>query len=39
MDARFEGVAAGKPEEIKIGMLLKMKYLHKEVGEKNLFGI
>lgn len=39
VDARFEGVAADKPEEIKIGMLLKIKYLRKEVGEKNLFGV
>ena len=33
-DARIEGVDAGKPEEIKVGMPLEAKYIHREVGEK-----
>jgi uncharacterized OB-fold protein len=27
-------VDAGKPEEIKVGMPLKVKFLHREAGEK-----
>jgi hypothetical protein len=27
-------VDAGKPEDIKVGMPLKVKYLHREEGEK-----
>lgn len=34
VDARIEGVDAGKPEEIKVGMLLKVKFLHREAEEK-----
>ncbi|MGD2187599.1 MAG: Zn-ribbon domain-containing OB-fold protein [Desulfobacterales bacterium] len=34
VDARIEGVDAGKPEEIHVGMPLKVKYLHRKVGEK-----
>ena len=38
VDARIEGVDASKPEEIKIGMLLKAKYLHREVrGKKDTY--
>jgi uncharacterized OB-fold protein len=34
VDARIEGMDPGKPEEIKVGTLLKAKYLHRQVGEK-----
>ena len=34
VDARIEGVDAGKPEDIKVGMPLKVKYLHRGEGEK-----
>lgn len=34
VDARIEGLDPGKPEEIKVGMPLRVKYLHREVGEK-----
>jgi uncharacterized OB-fold protein len=34
VDARIEGVDAGKPEEIKVGMPLKVKFLHREAGGK-----
>ena len=34
VDARIEGMDPGKPEEIKVGMPLRVKYLHREVGEK-----
>jgi uncharacterized OB-fold protein len=34
VDARIEGVDAGKPEEIKVGTPLKVKYLHRQAGEK-----
>jgi uncharacterized OB-fold protein len=34
VDARIEGVDAGKPEEIKVGMPLKVKFLHREEGGK-----
>jgi len=34
VDARIEGMDPGKPEEIQVGMPLKVKYLHTEVGEK-----
>lgn len=34
VDARIEGVDPNKPEEIKVGMPLKVKYLHIEVGEE-----
>jgi len=34
VDARIEGVDAGKPEEIKVGMPLEAKYIHRETGEK-----
>ena len=33
VDARIEGVDAGKPEDIKVGMPLKVKYLHRGEGE------
>ena len=35
VDARIEGMDPDKPEEIKVGMPLRAKYLHTEVGEKN----
>ena len=34
VDARIEGVDAAKPEAIKVGMPLKVKFLHRNVGEK-----
>jgi len=34
VDARIEGVDTAKPEEIKVGMALKVKFLHREDGEK-----
>ncbi len=34
VDARIEGVDCAKPEDIKVGMPLKVKYLHREEGEK-----
>ncbi|MBL7205325.1 MAG: Zn-ribbon domain-containing OB-fold protein [Desulfobacteraceae bacterium] len=34
VDARIEGVDAGKPEDIKVGMPLKVKFLHRIEGEK-----
>jgi hypothetical protein len=34
VDARIEGLDPGKPEEIKVGMPLRVKYLHREVGQK-----
>ena len=34
VDARIEGVDASRPEEIKIGMPLKVKFLHSEAGGK-----
>ena len=34
VDARIEGVDCGKPEEIKVGMPLKVKYLHRTEGDK-----
>jgi uncharacterized OB-fold protein len=34
VDARIEGVDCSKPEEIKIGMPLKVKYLHRQEGVK-----
>ena len=34
VDARIEGLDPNKPEEIKVGMPLKVKYLHTEVGEE-----
>ena len=34
IDARIEGVDASKPETIKIGMPLKVKFLHRGEGEK-----
>jgi uncharacterized OB-fold protein len=34
VDARIEGVNCAKPEDIKVGMPLKAKYLHREEGEK-----
>jgi uncharacterized OB-fold protein len=33
VDARIEGVDATRPEEIKIGMPLKVKFLHQVEGE------
>ena len=33
VDARIEGVDASKPEDIKIGMPLKAKFLHRGEGE------
>jgi uncharacterized OB-fold protein len=33
VDARIEGVDASKPEDIKIGMPLKVKFLHWDQGE------
>ena len=35
VDARIEGVDCAKPEDIKVGMPLKVKYLHREEGEKS----
>ena len=34
VDARIEGLDPGKPEEIRVGMPLRVKYLHRDVGEK-----
>ena len=34
VDARIEGVDCNQPEDIKVGMPLKVKYLHREEGEK-----
>jgi uncharacterized OB-fold protein len=34
VDARIEGLDPGKPEEIKVGMPLRVKYLHREVAQK-----
>jgi uncharacterized OB-fold protein len=34
IDARIEGVDPSKPETIKIGMPLKVKFLHRGEGEK-----
>jgi uncharacterized OB-fold protein len=34
VDARIEGLDPNKPEDIKVGMPLKVKYLHTEVGDK-----
>ncbi len=34
IDARIEGVDAGKPESIKIGMPLTVTYLHRGEGEQ-----
>jgi hypothetical protein len=34
VDARIEGVDCSKPDEIKIGMPLKVKYLHRQNGDK-----
>ena len=34
VDARIEGVDCAKPEDIKVGMPLKVKYLQREEGEK-----
>jgi uncharacterized OB-fold protein len=34
VDARIEGVDCAKPEDIKVGMPLKVKYLHRQEGEK-----
>jgi uncharacterized OB-fold protein len=34
VDARIEGVDCSKPNEIKIGMPLKVKYLHRQDGDK-----
>ena len=34
VDARIEGVDCAKPEDIKVGMPLKVKYLHREEGEE-----
>jgi scaffold protein (connect acetoacetyl-CoA thiolase and HMG-CoA synthase) len=33
VDARIEGVDAGKPETIKVGMPLKVKFLHRGEGD------
>ena len=33
VDARIEGVDASRPEDIKIGMPLKVKFLHQVEGE------
>jgi uncharacterized OB-fold protein len=32
VDARIEGVDATRPEEIKVGMPMKVKYLHRGDG-------
>ena len=38
VDARIEAVDAGKPEDIKVGMPLKVKYIHREVeGRKETY--
>jgi uncharacterized OB-fold protein len=34
VDARIEGVDCANPENIKVGMPLNVKYLHREEGEK-----
>ena len=34
VDARIEGVDCAKPEEIKVGMPLKVKYLHRQDGDQ-----
>jgi hypothetical protein len=34
VDARIEGVDCAKPEDIKVGMPLKVKYLHREEGDQ-----
>ena len=35
VDARIEGVDCSNPENIKVGMPLKVKYLQREEGEKS----
>jgi hypothetical protein len=38
VDARIEGVDTGKPEDIKVGMPLKVKYIHRELeGKKETY--
>jgi uncharacterized OB-fold protein len=38
VDARIEGVDTDKPEDIKVGMPLKVKYIHREVeGKKETY--
>ena len=38
VDARIEGVDAAKPEEIKVGMPLKIKFLQREIkGKKETY--
>lgn len=34
VDARIEGIDANKPEDIKVGMPLRVKFLHRGEGEK-----
>jgi uncharacterized OB-fold protein len=34
VDARIEGLDPNKPEDIKVGMPLKVKYLHTQVDER-----
>jgi uncharacterized OB-fold protein len=34
VDARIEGVDCAKPEDIKVGMPLKVKYLLREEGDQ-----
>jgi uncharacterized OB-fold protein len=34
VDARIEGVDPNSPEDIKVGMPLRAKFLHREEGEK-----
>jgi len=34
VDARIEGVDCAKPEDIKVGMSLKVKFLHRKEGEE-----
>ena len=33
VDARIEGVDTGRPEDIKVGMPLKVKFLHRGEGD------
>ncbi|MAF34027.1 MAG: Zn-ribbon domain-containing OB-fold protein [Desulfobacterales bacterium] len=36
VDARIEGVDTTKPETIKVGMPLRVKYLHRDEGENKI---
>jgi len=36
VDARIEGVDTTKPQTIKVGMPLRVKYLHRDEGENKI---